>query len=88
MSMFNRQRLKREKLEIYLVYLLLAYRHLYLLVGIFLLAYAIVVLGKHTLSGSFLLLPAGFMLLLSFSYEAVHYLSRIIAWAATIGEKL
>ena len=85
--MYNRRRLKREKLEIYLVYLLLAYRYLNLIVGIFLLAYAIVVLSKNLLSGLLLLLPAAFMLILSFSYDAVHYLASVIAWTATISDK-
>ena len=87
MGMYNRRRLKREKLEIYLVYLLLGYRYLNLIVGIFLLAYAIVVLSKKVLSGLLLLLPAALMLLLSFSFDAVHYLARVIAWTATIGDR-
>jgi hypothetical protein len=82
--MSERQRLARERLEIYLVHLLLAYRRLILIVGLLLLAYTIVVLFLNTLVGLITLLPAMYLLLLSNSYNVVLYTARLGAWIATL----
>ena len=82
--MFNRRRLKRERLEIYLVHLIMAYRHLILITGLVLLAYASFTFFKHLLAGSLVLLPAVFLLLLSNSYNVVLYTARLAAWLGTL----
>lgn len=82
--MSNRRRLRRERLEIYLVYLILAYRQLILVGGLLLLVYAIVMMFINLLVGSASLLPAIFMLLLSSSYKITIFMARMGAWIGTL----
>jgi hypothetical protein len=82
--MFNQRRLRRERLEIYLVHLIMAYRPLVLITGLLLLAYASLTMFKHRLLGSLILFPAIFLLLLSNSYNVVVYSARLGAWLGTL----
>jgi len=82
--MSNRRRLARERLEIYLVHLLLAYRRLIFLFGLLLLSYAIVSLWINPVVGFASLVPALFLLLLSNSYPATLYTARLGAWIGTL----
>ena len=83
--MSNRRRLARERLEIYLVHLILAYRRLILGVGLLLLVYAIAAMFMSPLAGGAVLLPAIFLILLSNSFNAALYTARLGAWIATLG---
>ncbi len=83
-SMSKRRRLARERLEIYLVHLILAYRRLIFLSGLFLLVYAIAIMFTSLLAGNAFLLPAIFLLVLSNSFNAVLYTVRAGAWIATL----
>ena len=69
--MSNRQRLARERLEIYLVHLLMANRWLILILGLFLLVYAITMMIVFPLAGALILLPAIHLLALSNSFKTV-----------------
>jgi hypothetical protein len=82
--MFNRRRLARERLEYYLVYLILAYRRLILIVGLLLLVFAIANIFLNRIAGFAALLPAIFLLLLGNSYNAVVYTARLGAWIGTL----
>jgi hypothetical protein len=82
--MYNRKRLARERLEMYLVHLLLAYRLLILISGLLVLGYALMIMGKAPLAGLAAPLPAVFLLLLSHSYNVVVYTSRLGAWIGTL----
>jgi hypothetical protein len=82
--MSNRRRLARERLEYYLVYLILAYRRLILIVGLLLLVFAIANIFLNRIAGFAALLPAIFLLLLSNSYNAVIYTARLGAWIGTL----
>jgi len=82
--MSNRRRLARERLEYYLVYLILAYRPLVLIVGLLLLVFAIAIIFLNRIAGFADLFPAIFMLLLGNSYNAVVYTARLVAWSATL----
>jgi len=83
--MSNRRRLARERLEIYLVHLLLAYRYLILGSGLLLLLSAIAVMIADSRAGFAILLPAIYLLLLSNSYHVVLYTARLGAWIGTLG---
>ena len=83
--MSNRRRLARERLEIYLVHLILAYRWLILTVGLLLLAYTITVMIASPLAGVAILEPAVYLLLLGSSYNLVAYIARLGAWVTTFG---
>jgi hypothetical protein len=82
--MSNRRRLARERLEYYLVYLILAYRRLILIVGLFLLVFAIANIFLNQIAGFAALFPSIFLLLLGNSYNAVVYTARLVAWSATL----
>lgn len=82
--MSDRRRLARERLEIYLVYLILAYRRLILIAGLILLVYSITALLLGSIAGFASLIPAIFLLLVSNSYHAVLYTARLGAWIGTL----
>ena len=82
--MSNRRRLARERLEYYLVYLILAYRPLILIVGLLLLVFATANLFLNRIAGFSALFPAIFLLLLGNSYNVVVYTARLGAWIGTL----
>jgi len=82
--MSNRRRLAHERLEYYLVYLILAYRRLILIVGLILLVYAIATIFLNQIAGLAALFPSIFLLLLGNSYNAVVYTARLGAWIGTL----
>ena len=82
--MFNRRRLARERLEYFLVYLILAYQRLILIAGLLLLAFGVTNIFVNRIIGLAALLPAIFMLLLGNSYNAVVYTARLGAWIGTL----
>jgi hypothetical protein len=82
--MSNRRRLARERLEIYLVHLLMAYRRLIFILGLLLLVYAIIFLFINSLVGFASLVPAIYLLLLSNSYPVTLYTARLGAWIGTL----
>ena len=83
-SMYNRRRLARERLEIYLLHLLLAYRPLIVIAGVLLVVYAIIALVVSPVVGGAALVPAMFLLLLGYSYPVSLYTARLGAWIATL----
>ncbi len=83
--MSNRRRLARERLEIYLVHLLLAYRPLILISGLLLLAYVLATFFIYPLAGYMVLVPALYLLLLGTSYTVALYTARLAAWISTLG---
>ena len=85
--MSNRRRLARERLEIYLVHLLLAYRRLIFIVALLMFAYSITILFINPLLGIVSLLPALYLLLLSNAYNVTLYTARLAAWIATLGKE-
>ena len=85
--MYNRRRLRRERLEIYLVYLIRAYRGVILISGLLLLGYAMMVMFSNIVAGSILLLPAIYLLLVSNSDHVTLYTARLGAWIGTLGGK-
>lgn len=83
--MSNRRRLARERLEIYLVHLLLAFRPLILVSGLLLLAYVLVTVFIYPFAGYVVLVPSVFLILLGSSYNIALYTARLGAWIGTIG---
>ena len=82
--MSNRRRLARERLEIYLVHLLLAYRRFIFIAGLFLLLYSLAALVYSSMLGFASLIPALYLLLLSNSYPVTLYTARLGAWIGTL----
>lgn len=85
--MSNRRRLARERLEIYLVHLLLAYRRLILITGLILLVVAMAAFFINLVVGYLALAPAIYLLLLSSSYDVILYTARVVSWIGTLGSK-
>lgn len=85
--MFNRKRLDRERLEVYLVHLLLAYRTLTLMCGMILLVFSAAILAQSLLLGSLMLTAAALLLGLGLSYRAVVLTARLGAWAVVLLKK-
>lgn len=83
--MSNRRRLARERLEIYLVHLLLAFRPLILIGGLLLLAYVYVTIFIYPFAGYVVLVPSVYLILLGSSYNIALYTARLGAWIGTIG---
>jgi hypothetical protein len=81
--MSKKRKLDREGLEVYLLNLLLAYRPLLFISGIFLLFYAIGVMSKTFLAGMAILLPPIYLLLLCFSYQLTLSSAKLFAWLLT-----
>ena len=82
--MSKKRKLDRDGLEVYLPNLLLAYRPLLFVSGIFLLFYAIGVLSKTFMLGLATLLPPIFLLLLCFSYQVTLSTAKFGAWLLTL----
>lgn len=82
--MFNRKKLDRERLEAYLVYLLLRFRPLIAICGLILLALSTAALLQSFFLGITLLLPAAYFVALSSSFELVVLTARCGAWLATM----
>ena len=82
--MSNRRRLRRERLEYYLIYLILAYRYLIWTASFLLLAFAIALMFIDPVAGYMVLLPTMYLLLLGTSYNVAVYTSKIGAWIATL----
>ena len=85
--MSNRRWLARERLEIYLVHLLMVYRRLILIVGLILLGVASAVIYIDVVAGYLALAPAMYLLLLSQSYNVTLYTARVVSWIGTLGSK-
>ena len=82
--MSNRRRLARERLEVYLVHLILRYQRPLFIGGLLLLVYAIATMFTNPLAGNVILLPAIYLFLLSSSYNVVLYSARLGAWIGTL----
>ncbi len=83
--MFNRKKLDRERMEAYLVYILLRARPLIAVCGLFLLVYSIAVLLQSLLIGCILVLVAAYVICLSTSFRIVVLTAHFAAWLATVG---
>lgn len=85
--MSGKRKLDREGLEIYLLNLLLAYRPLLFVCGIFLLFYAIGMMTQSIFVGLFVLLPPVFLLLLCYSYHLTLQTAKFGAWLGTYWQR-
>ena len=82
--MSNRRKLDRDGLEVYLLNLLLAYRPLLFVSGVFLFFYAIGVISKSFMIGVATFFPPIFLLLLCFSYPVTLNTAKFGAWLLTL----
>jgi hypothetical protein len=84
--MTKRRNLDREGLEVYLLNLLLAYRPLFQISGLLLFVTSIVALSLSPIVGVITLGAAIYLVILSYSYQAILYLAKLGTWLGTIGK--
>ena len=82
--MTNKRNIDRERLEVYLLHLLLSFRPMLQLGGLILLIASLVAFGPSPLLGCIVLGLALFLLLPTFSYQMTLYLARLGAWVGTL----
>jgi hypothetical protein len=87
-AMFNRRKLDRERMEVYLMYIFMAYRRWIFICGLLLLILAMAVMLRSVTTGSLLMLLAFPPLLMGVSYSAILFMARLGAWMATVGRKV
>jgi len=80
----KKHKLDRDGLEVYLLNLLLAYRPLLFISGIFLFFYAIGMISKSFIVGLVTFLPPIFLLLLCYSYQITLSTAKFGAWLLTL----
>jgi len=80
----KKHKLDRDGLEVYLLNLLLAYRPLLFVSGIFLFFYAIGMVSKSFIVGLVTFLPPIFLLLLCVSYQITLSTAKFGAWLLTL----
>lgn len=82
--MFDRKKLYRERLEMYLVYLMLGYRPFILLTGLIWVLCAAYAFTLHALVGGILLVVSALLLALGSSFGAIVGVARAISWLAVL----
>jgi hypothetical protein len=85
--MTKRRNLDREKLELYYIYLLLAYRPLLRISGFLLFLYSMLTMSIYPISACVALGAAIVLFFPAYSYQGTVYLAKICAWVGTIGKK-
>jgi hypothetical protein len=85
--MSRRRQLDRERLEVYLLHLLLGYRPLLQVSSLLLLGYAIAVTFASPKAGIATLVLAIPLLACTLSYPGMLYLARIGAWIGTVWKR-
>ena len=85
--MTKRRNLDREGLEVYLLYVLLAYRPLFLLAGLLLFVYGIAIFMASSVIGGIAVDLAILIILPAFSYPVCLALARLGAWLGTLRMK-
>jgi hypothetical protein len=82
--MTKRRNLDRERLEVYYLHLLLAYRPIFQIGAFIVLVFSVAALWLSTIVSSVALGLAIFLVLLSYSYPVALYLAKMGAWMATV----
>ncbi len=83
----QKRNLKRESLEVYLLYLLMGYRPMFNISGLLLLVCTVFAWRISNLAGNISLLLAFLLLLVAYSDSFVRFLAKAGAWIGTIGRK-
>jgi len=86
-KMKQRRNLEREGLEMYLLYLLLGYRPIFLVCSLLLMLFSISELSFFPIGGWISFGVALMLVLVSTSFRAALYLAKIGAWAGSMGKK-
>lgn len=85
--MVRKRNLKRESLEVYLLYLLMGYRPMFNISGLLLLICTIFAWRISRLAGNISLVIAALLQFVAYSDGFVRFLAKAGAWIGTIGKK-
>ena len=85
--MFNRKRLDRERLELYLTQLIMKIRLILLVLGIFTFIYALAVMLTSMLAGSLIGIFGLYLVMVGTSFWMITKTARFLAWIALVGKK-
>ncbi len=81
--MFNRKKLDKERMEIYLVHLFLSHRVVFYLAGILISISSVVIAFVDPKLGIYLMLPAMLSFAMAFSFRFVLFMARFGSWLGT-----
>ena len=85
--MSKRKQLYRERLEVYLVNIIMAYRPVWMILGLLIIAFSIAILTLSPLAAVIMQLVGIWMLLLVWTYKAVLLTARGSSWAGALWER-
>lgn len=86
-DVYNRKRLDRERLELYLTQLIMKIRLILLVLGIFTFVYALAVMLSSMLAGSLIGFLGLCLVILGTSFWMITKTARFLAWLALVGKK-
>lgn len=85
--MYNRKRLDRERLELYLTQLIMKIRLILLVLGVFIFIYALAVMLTSMLAGSLIGIFGLYLVMLGTSFWMIIKTARFLTWLAFVGKK-
>lgn len=85
--MYNRKRLDRERLELYLTQLIMKIRLILLVLGVFIFIYALAVMLTSMLAGSLIGIFGFYLVMLGTSFWMIIKTARLLTWLALVGKK-
>ena len=85
--MYNRKRLDRERLELYLTQLIMKIRLIILMLGIFIIVYGLAVMVSSLIAGSLIGIFGLYLVILGTSFWMITKTARFLTWVALVGKK-
>jgi hypothetical protein len=85
--MYNRKKLDRERLEIYLTQLLMMYRLVVFAVGLIVFSYGLIVLIRSTFAGALVAIFGLYLMLAGSSFWMITKTVKFLTWMALVGKK-
>ncbi len=84
--MYNRKRLDRERLELYLTQLIMKIRLIILALGIIIFFYGLTVMVSSLIAGSLIGVFGLYLVLLGSSFWLITRTARFLTWVALVGK--
>lgn len=85
--MYNRKKLDRERLEIYLTQLIMKIRLIILMMGIFVFIYGVTIFLNSLIGGLLISCIGLFLVFLGSSFWMISKTAMFLSWMALVGEK-
>lgn len=85
--MYNRKRLDRERLEIYLIQLIMKIRLIIIALGIIIFFYGLTVMVSSLIAGSLIGVFGLYLVILGSSFWMITRTAQFLTWVALVGKK-